>query len=90
MIVLRKMMEHIVRTVIMLNGSVLFPYVRELNLTEYTNVGWYLHLITKTFVIMDEYERGYYDALKWVYEHTGGDNYKLSVKAKMQKFIKGE
>ena len=37
----------------------------------------------------DEYDRGYYDALKWVYEHTGGDNYKLSVKAKMQEFIKG-
>ena len=26
---------------------------------------------------MNEYERGYYDALKWVYEHTYGDNYKL-------------
>lgn len=37
---------------------------------------------------MDEYDRGYYDALKWVYEHTGGDNYKLSVKAKMQEFIR--
>ena len=37
----------------------------------------------------DEYDRGYYDALKWVYEHTDGDNYKLSVKAKMQEFIKG-
>lgn len=39
-------------------------------------------------MIMDEYERGYYDALKWVYEHTYGDNYKLQVKDKMQKFIK--
>ena len=37
---------------------------------------------------MDEYDRGYYDALKWVYEHTYGDNYKLSVKAKMQEFIR--
>ena len=39
---------------------------------------------------MDEYDRGFYDALKWVYEHTGGDNYKLSVKNKMQEFIKEE
>ena len=39
-------------------------------------------------VTMDEYDRGYYDALKWVYEHTYGDNYKLSVKDKMQKIIK--
>ena len=39
---------------------------------------------------MDEYDRGFYDALKWVYEHTGGDNYKLSVKDKMQEFIKEE
>lgn len=37
-------------------------------------------------MIMEEYDRGYYDALKWVYEHTGGDNYKLSVKAKMEEF----
>ena len=37
---------------------------------------------------MDEYDRGYYDALKWVYEYTGGDNYKLSIKAKMQEFFK--
>lgn len=37
---------------------------------------------------MDDYERGYFDALKWVYEHTGGDNYKLSVKAQMQKIVK--
>lgn len=37
---------------------------------------------------MDEYDRGYYDALKWVYEHTGGDNYQLSVKAKMQEIIR--
>lgn len=37
---------------------------------------------------MDEYERGYYDALKWVYEHTYGDNYKLQVKDKMREFIK--
>ena len=37
---------------------------------------------------MDEYDRGYYDALKWVYDHTGGDNYKLAVKDKMQEFIK--
>ena len=36
----------------------------------------------------DEYDRGYYDALKWVYDHTGGDNYKLSVKAKMQEFVR--
>ena len=36
---------------------------------------------------MDEYDRGYYDALKWVYDHTGGDNYKLSVKAKMQDIV---
>ena len=39
---------------------------------------------------MNEYDRGFYDALKWVYEHTGGDNYKLSVKDKMQEFIKEE
>ena len=39
-------------------------------------------------IYIDEYERGYYDALKWVYEHTAGDNYKLSVKDKMQEFIK--
>lgn len=37
---------------------------------------------------MDEYDRGFYDALKWVYEYTGGDNYKLSVKAKMQEFVR--
>lgn len=37
---------------------------------------------------MDEYNSGYYDALKWVYEHTYGDNYKLQVKDKMQKLIK--
>ena len=37
---------------------------------------------------MDEYERGYYDALKCVYQHTGGDNYKLAVKDKMQEFIR--
>ena len=37
---------------------------------------------------MDEYDRGYYDALKWVYEHTGGYNYYLSVKAKMQDIIR--
>jgi hypothetical protein len=37
---------------------------------------------------MNEYDRGYYDALNWVYEHTYGDNYKLSVKDKIQKFIK--
>lgn len=37
---------------------------------------------------MNEYDRGYYDALKWVYEHTGGDNYYLSVKDKMKEFIK--
>ena len=42
----------------------------------------------KLVVIMEEYDRGYYDALKWVYEHTGGDNYKLSVKAKMQDLIR--
>ena len=35
-----------------------------------------------------EYDRGYYDALKWVYENTYGDNYKLSVKDKMREFIK--
>lgn len=39
-------------------------------------------------VIMEEYDRGYYDALKWVYDHTGGDNYKLSVKAKMENIIR--
>ena len=32
-----------------------------------------------------EYDRGYYDALKWVCDHTAGDNYKLEVKDKMQK-----
>lgn len=32
---------------------------------------------------MDEYDRGYHDALKWVYEHTGGDNYKLQIKDKI-------
>lgn len=37
---------------------------------------------------MDEYDSGYYDALKWVYEHTSGDNYKLAVKDKMQKLLK--
>jgi len=37
---------------------------------------------------MNEYDRGYYDALKWVYEHTYGDNYKLQVKDKMKEFIK--
>lgn len=42
------------------------------------------------YIYMDEYDRGFYDALKWVYEHTGGDNYKLSVKDKMQEFIKEE
>ena len=42
----------------------------------------------KMLRFMDEYGRGCYDALKWVYEHTYGDNYKLSVKAKMQEFNK--
>ncbi len=37
---------------------------------------------------MNEYDSGYYDALKWVYEHTVGDNYKLSVLDKMREFIK--
>ena len=32
---------------------------------------------------MNEYDRGYYDALKWVYENTGGDNYKLQIKDKI-------
>lgn len=32
---------------------------------------------------MDEYDRGYYDALKWVYKNTGGDNYKLQIKDKI-------
>lgn len=26
---------------------------------------------------MDEYDRGYYDALKWIYENTDRNNYKL-------------
>ena len=38
-------------------------------------------------MIMDEYDKGYYDALKWVYKHTYGDNYKLQVKDKMLEFI---
>lgn len=33
---------------------------------------------------MDEYTQGYLDALKWVYEHTGGDNYKLQVDDKIK------
>ena len=37
---------------------------------------------------LNEYDRGYCDALEWVYEHTGGDNYKLSVKAKMQDLMR--
>lgn len=36
---------------------------------------------------MDEYDSGYYDALKQVYEHTYGDNYKLSAKDKMQELM---
>lgn len=39
-------------------------------------------------MIIDDYDMGYYEALKWVYEHTYGDNYKLQVKDKMQEFIK--
>ena len=37
---------------------------------------------------MDEYDRGYYDALKWVYEHTSGDNYKVQLKDKILTFYK--
>ena len=48
----------------------------------------YLLKLIKFVVIMDENDIGYYDALKCVYEHTYGDNYKLSVKDKMQKLLK--
>lgn len=37
---------------------------------------------------MNEYERGYFAALKWVYEDTNGDNYKLQVKDKINKYRK--
>ena len=40
------------------------------------------------YLLNDEYDRGYLDALKWVYEHTGGDNYKLSIKDKIQNFYR--
>ena len=37
---------------------------------------------------MNEYDRGYYDSLKWVYENTSGNNYKLQIKDKILTFYK--
>lgn len=40
--------------------------------------------------MQDSYESGYMDALRWAEEHLYGDNYKLQIRDKINKFLKRE
>lgn len=75
------------------DNYITYPHMSDLNTKSDNLVDACVAMIEKLNklkfdVIMDEYDKGYYDALKWVYEHTYGDNYKLQVKDKMQEFVK--